>query len=53
MESEVARLRAELATPAPRPDVIGEGLRSLRTVLEGAAGNVLASGWLQALQGLG
>jgi hypothetical protein len=53
LENELARLRAELAAPAPRPDVVREGLRSLRTVLEGAAGNVLASGWLQVLQGLG
>jgi hypothetical protein len=53
LEGEVTRLRAELATPAPRPDVISGGLRSLRTVLEGAAGNVVASGWLQVLQGLG
>ena len=53
LENEVTRLRTELAKPVPHPDVIGEGLRSLRTVLEGAAGNVLASGWLQVLQGLG
>jgi hypothetical protein len=52
LEGELATLRTELATSAPRHGIVSESLRSLRTVLEGAAGNVLASGWLQVLQGL-
>ena len=53
LESELARLRAELVTLAPRRDLVRESLRSLRTLPEGAAGNVHASGWLKVLQGLG
>jgi uncharacterized protein YjbI with pentapeptide repeats len=52
LENELATLQAELAKPTPHDGIVGESLRSLRTVLEGATGNVLASGWLLALQGL-
>jgi hypothetical protein len=53
IEGKLADLRAELAKPVPDQGLVRESLRSLRTVLEGAAGNVIASGWLQVLQAFG
>jgi len=53
-QAEIATVRAQLASPKPKPAIIGESLRSIRTILEGAAGNILASALLaRVLQLLG
>lgn len=49
LEAEIATLRAQLASPRPKPSIVREGLRSMKTILEGAAGNVVASGLLERL----
>ena len=48
-DAEIATLNAQLQSPKPKAGIIAEGLRSLRTILEGAAGSVLGSMWLPQL----
>lgn len=43
---DIGRIEAQLAEGSPRQSVIQESVRSIRTVLEGATGNLLASGIL-------
>lgn len=45
LQSDVSTIKAQLASPKPKSGVIRSMLTSLKTVLEGAAGNVLASGY--------
>ncbi|MDR6583827.1 AbiTii domain-containing protein [Herbaspirillum frisingense] len=40
--AEIATLRAQQASPKPKISVIREAAKSIRTILEGAGGNVLA-----------
>lgn len=49
MEADVATLEPQLAAPEPNQGVLREGLRSIRTTLEGAAGNLIASGILHQM----
>lgn len=42
LQAELGTLRAQAASPRPKRVVIAESLRSLRAILEGAAGSVLA-----------
>lgn len=37
-EAELQTIQSQLASPKPKASIINEGLRSLRTILEGAAG---------------
>ncbi|MCG3142526.1 MAG: hypothetical protein HDKAJFGB_03995 [Anaerolineae bacterium] len=41
--SEIATLRAQIQSPRPKRSIVSEGLASLRSILEGAAGSGLAS----------
>lgn len=41
-EAELATLKSQVASPKPKAGIIREGLRSVRTILEGAAGGVAA-----------
>lgn len=43
LRAEVATLRAQVQSPKPKRGIIRESLHSLRAILEGAAGEVLAS----------
>lgn len=43
LQSDVSTIKAQLASPKPKSSVIRSMLTSLKSVLEGAAGNVLAS----------
>lgn len=52
MEVPLSDLEAELAASNPRPSKVQAALTSMRTVLEGAAGNLAASGILAALEGI-
>lgn len=49
LEAELATLKAQLTSPRPKSGILREGLRSVKTILEGAAGNVLASDLLQRI----
>ncbi|MEH7440647.1 hypothetical protein V7182_24660, partial [Neobacillus drentensis] len=44
VQYEVETISAELVSPQPQPTVIQKSLQSIRTTLEGAAGNLVASG---------
>ena len=43
VRAELDTLRAQVNSPRPKRGVVKESLKSLRTILEGAAGSVLAS----------
>ena len=43
LRSDVETIRAQNSSPAPKKGIIKECLGSIKTVLEGATGNVLAS----------
>lgn len=59
VEEDVGTAIAQLQSPAPRHGILSEALKSVRTILEGAAGNMLASelvvrlGTLMRAAGLG
>ncbi len=42
--SDIATVEAQLASTKPKPGILRESLTSIRTILEGAASNVVASG---------
>jgi hypothetical protein len=42
--SDVGTIEVQIASPAPKPSVIAESLSSIKTILENAAGNVIAAG---------
>ena len=46
-ESELATLGSQVASPKPKDGIIREGLRSVRTILEGAGGSVAAEAVMQ------
>jgi AbiTii-like protein len=47
--ADLRSIEAQLAMPKPNPGVIAECLRSVRSVLEGCVGSMIASGLLQLL----
>jgi hypothetical protein len=49
-QADIATIRAQLDSPRPKPEIIRESLRSVRTILEGATGSLAASGLLELLQ---
>ena len=44
LEDDCAAIEGQIHSPNPKTSIIREGLSSARRILEGAAGNVLASG---------
>ena len=44
--ADVQTIKAQLSSSKPKPSIIKESLSSMRTILEGAASSVLASGWI-------
>jgi hypothetical protein len=52
LQADVATIRAQLASPKPKPSLIREGLLSVRHVLEHAGGKIAATGILAALSTL-
>jgi len=44
MKSEIQTLASRVCSPKPKKVIITETLRSIRTILEGAAGNLIAAG---------
>jgi len=49
VESEIENISTELASTEPKPSVLKQSLQSIRTTLEGTAGNLTASGLLYLL----
>lgn len=43
LRSDIETIRVQYNSPAPKKGIIKESLDSIRTILEGATGNVLAS----------
>jgi hypothetical protein len=49
LKSDIATLEAQSASSNPKNSIIGESISSIRTILEGAAGNLVASGMLSQI----
>jgi len=49
LEAEIKTIQSQLESPKPKQTVVSECLGSIRNILEGAAGNVTASGMLAEL----
>lgn len=49
LEVDVATLRVQLASPKPKPGILRDCLGSAKTIIEGAAGSLLASGLLDRI----
>lgn len=47
--AEITTIESQSQSPRPKTSIIFESLKTIRTILEGAAGNVLASGFLSEL----
>ena len=52
LEAEVLTIEHQLASPKPKNIIIGESLKSARSILEGITGSVLATGLLTQLMAL-
>jgi hypothetical protein len=52
MESEIITLEAQTKSPKPKNSIIAESLASVRRILEGASGNLIASGLLNQMGSL-
>lgn len=50
LSAEIATLKAQVESPKPKKQIIRESLGSVRTILEGAGGNLAATGILDVLQ---
>jgi len=50
LTADITTLKAQVDSPRPKRQIVRESLRSVRTILEGAGGNLAASGILDALQ---
>ena len=48
-DSECATIEAQLKSPRPKRTIIREGLASIRTILEGAAGEAIGAGLFQTI----
>ena len=49
LNSELDTLEAQSKSPKPKADILHESLKAVRTILEGAAGNIAAEGLLTAI----
>ena len=52
LQADLAAIEPQLTAPQPNPGMLREGLRSIRTILEGAGGNLIASGVLHQMAAL-
>lgn len=50
--AELRTLESQAASPKPKVSILSESLKSVRTILEGTAGNLLASDLLQKINAL-
>jgi hypothetical protein len=51
-KSDIETIDAQIKSPRPKSIILGECLKSLRTILEGALGSLIAAGLLQQLVAL-
>jgi hypothetical protein len=51
--ADIQTIEPQLSSPKPNSSIIREGIRSIRHILEQAAGNIIASGILQRMSELG
>ncbi|GAA4235035.1 hypothetical protein GCM10022254_41340 [Actinomadura meridiana] len=49
MRAEAETIRAQVKSPKPKWHVIAESVRSIRAILEGTCGGIVAAGLLEAL----
>lgn len=49
LESEISTIESQAKSPNPKNSIIGESLASIRRILEGASGNLIASGLLNQI----
>ena len=52
LTSEVSTIKAQVSSPKPKQGIIRESLASIRSILEGASGNMTAHGLLEALSNI-
>jgi len=52
LESEIKTIEAQLKSPKPKSTIIRESFRSIRRILEGAAGSAIGSGLLNGISSL-
>lgn len=52
LEASLHDIQSQLTQPSPNTSLINSSLATVKRILEGAATNVLASGWLKVLGGL-
>ncbi len=52
IEVEIEKIEAQTSSTNPKPNIIIEGIKSIRSVLEGMAGNLMSSAILYKIQGL-
>jgi len=50
LAAEIATIKAQVESPKPKKQIIRESLQSVRSILEGAGGGVVATGLLDLLQ---
>jgi hypothetical protein len=51
-DADIETIEAQINSPKPKPNIIKESLTSLKTILEGVAGNVIADILLKKMTGL-
>ncbi len=52
LETEISTIEIQSKSPKPKSSIIVESLKSIRSILEGAAGNVAASTFLSQIASL-
>lgn len=50
LKAEVVTIESQLSSPKPKPVIVNESLKSIRSVLEGVTGSLIASGLLTQLR---
>lgn len=48
-DAELQTLEAQATSPKPKASILSESFKSIRTIIEGASGNLLASDLLQKI----
>jgi len=52
LEADIQTVEAQMSGSKPKASIIAEGLASIRRILEEAAGNVLATGFIMTINNL-
>jgi len=46
---DVGTIEVQISATAPKPSIVAESMRSIRSILEGAVGSAIASGLLPTI----